>query len=313
MVDSTPGPTYLIVGGTTKAATTSLFAYLSDHPQICGSTLKETRYFLDPSYPLPIPRSYADEGKEGYERYFRACRAKPVRVEATPDYLYSRRTPKLLRRYLPDVRCVFVLRDPVDRLISWYRFARQNGQISRSVSLEEYVRRQLNAELPRTDALSWRTLKQGRYAKYLRNYLDVLGEDAVWVAFFEQVIENPAQVLRRIARFAGAEPSFFDEYTFDVHNETRSVKSPFVHSLYRRILRAVRYRVHDWPQVHEGFRRLRSWVDSLYVALNETEEDNSIRMMPELRTRLRRYYAEDVADLADMVGRRPPWSMAEAS
>ena len=43
---------YLIIGGTTKAGTTSLHAYLSDHPQVCASSIKETRFFLDRDYPL---------------------------------------------------------------------------------------------------------------------------------------------------------------------------------------------------------------------------------------------------------------------
>ena len=37
---------YLIVGGTTKAATTSLFSYLANHPATCAATYKETRFFL---------------------------------------------------------------------------------------------------------------------------------------------------------------------------------------------------------------------------------------------------------------------------
>ena len=43
---------YLIIGGSTKCATTSLFNYLGDHPEICPAIYKETRFFLNPEYPV---------------------------------------------------------------------------------------------------------------------------------------------------------------------------------------------------------------------------------------------------------------------
>lgn len=309
MTDSTSAPTYLIIGGTTKAATTSIFSYLCDHPQVCGASLKETRFFLDPSYPAPIPESYVDDGGGGYEQYFRSCTGEPVRVEATPTYLYSEPTPAVLQRYLPDVRCAFVLRDPIDRLISWYRFAKQNGQIHRSVSFEEYVKRQIDDEESGNRNSPWRALRQGRYARYLRNYTDVFGEDAIYVTFFECVVEETAHCLKQMSRFAEITPEFYDDYTFEVHNETHSMKSPFLHSLYRRVLRTIRYQVHTWPQVHDTLRRLRSWLDPVYMTLASDGKD-AVDVSPRFRKRLRQYYAADVATLTKMLGRKPPWSIS---
>jgi len=91
---------YLIIGGTTKAGTTSLHAYLNDHPQVCASSIKETRFFLDRDYPLEA-KYRSDDGLEYYEEYFAHRGAAAVRVEATPDYLYSPGTAARLAAALP--------------------------------------------------------------------------------------------------------------------------------------------------------------------------------------------------------------------
>ena len=61
---------YIIIGGTTKAATTSLYFYLADHPNVCASNIKETRFFLDADYPLPV-KYRLEDGLEKYEKVSR--------------------------------------------------------------------------------------------------------------------------------------------------------------------------------------------------------------------------------------------------
>ena len=43
---------YLIIGGSTKCGTTSLFNYFEFHPGVCACSMKESRYFLEPEYKL---------------------------------------------------------------------------------------------------------------------------------------------------------------------------------------------------------------------------------------------------------------------
>ena len=117
---------YLIIGGATKAGTTSLYFYLADHPEICASNLKETRFFLDAEYPLPA-KYRLEDGLDKYEKYFNHCQKQSLRLEATPDYLYSPDTPQKIKHSLPNVKMFFILREPIDRLTSWYRFAKVNN------------------------------------------------------------------------------------------------------------------------------------------------------------------------------------------
>ena len=182
---------FLIIGGTTKAATTSLYYYLADHPSVCVSTLKETRFFIDEDYPVsPLGAKWAD-GIDKYEEFFNNCpNIGCLRVEATPDYLYSSGTPKKIKKSLPNAKLLFILREPVSRLISWYKFAKQKAHISEQMSFDEYVEKQLkggqfekakqaklessqNNFIPQYYFLS--ALEQGCYSTYLQQYFDILG------------------------------------------------------------------------------------------------------------------------------------------
>ena len=150
---------YLIVGGTTKAATTSLFTYLADHPTVCAASYKETRFFLDQRYPLPSKYRY-NADLEVYNLLFSECSENQLRLESTPDYLYCPSACERIATLLPKAKLVFSLREPISRLISWYRFAKQIGRLPESIGFDDYIDLQFNIA---TSKISKETIDQKRY------------------------------------------------------------------------------------------------------------------------------------------------------
>ncbi len=128
---------HFLVPGFSKCGTTSLFKYFEFHPEICACRMKESRFFLDAAYLMQA--AGRDHGDQEYGSLFNGCPEKSTGLEATPDYLYSENAARRIKNELEDVRMVFILRDPIDRLISWYRFAKMNGLISKEQSIDEYV------------------------------------------------------------------------------------------------------------------------------------------------------------------------------
>ena len=107
----------LVIAGVNKAGTTSLYSYLTGHPAVCGSSIKETCYFL------PIRYGREPEPLGTYREYFAACRAGQIAIEATPGYFYGGGAlARALDAAVPGVRVVIVLREPVSRLVSFFRF-----------------------------------------------------------------------------------------------------------------------------------------------------------------------------------------------
>ncbi len=294
---------YLIIGGTTKAGTSSLYFYLADHPQVCAANIKETRFFFNSKhYALPARYSLAD-GPDKYEAFFGHCRERKLRMEATPDYLYSPESARWIRETLPHPKLIFILRDPIERLVSWYRFARQQRLLPASSSFAAYVERQLESEATgvRSAEQTWRILEQGRYAHYLLPYLEIYNEDSLLILHYENLREDPLDLLMRVARFAGIDPTFYESYNFQIHNKTREMRSNLLHRFYVDFRDAVRPRIHDKYWVWKSMRRLRRSFEPVYLRLNSIA-DEPVVVAEDLMSRLKEYYADDQRRLTEMLG-----------
>lgn len=114
-------PDFFIVGGQ-KCGTTSLYNYLVQHPCVLPASKKEIHFFSD---------NFA-EGYRWYKRHFpplfdeyrRALsqRHRVVTGEATPYYLFHPHAPRRIRRLFPHAKIIIMLRNPVDRAFSHYRY-----------------------------------------------------------------------------------------------------------------------------------------------------------------------------------------------
>lgn len=315
---------YLIIGGTTKAATTSLFSYLSDHPNICAATFKETRFFLSTDYPLPS--KYRFNGNiEEYNLLFSDCKANQIRLESTPDYLYCASALDRIVNLLPNAILIFSLRDPISRIISWYRFAIQIGRLPDSLSVDEYVERLFeiadgkqtydnkqesvpdsNENLDHSQFMQ--VLSQGRYATYLRCYFDRIGKDRVHTIFYEDLSRNPTDVMKSLCNIAEIDSTFYDGYTFQVTNRTETMRNPDFHQKYRSFRFHVRRWTHNKPVLHKTLRAMRRGFEPLYLRLN-TRSTESVTLSDDTQRRLVDYYRHDVNELASLLGKQPPWDL----
>ena len=103
----------LIIAGVNKAGTTSLFSYLTQHPEIGGSSIKEACYFL----PVRYGNKVAPISE--YQALFKDSLLCPVIMEATPGYFYGGYSlANEINKTLPDTKVIILLRDPVTRLLS---------------------------------------------------------------------------------------------------------------------------------------------------------------------------------------------------
>jgi hypothetical protein len=193
----------LIVVGAPKAGTGSLFAYLSQHPDICPADEKEVGYF---NHYNPYRHTGAVPPIEEYTRHLAHCGCERYRFEATPTYSYGGAPViEAIRRLIPDVRIILTLRNPVDRLWSAYTFQRELGNLGELGSFDAYV--QLCMETKRTAAdLVPRDhlhgLYIGFYAEYVPLWLDAF-DDAIRVLFVEDMARDAEAVMSGVFRWLG--------------------------------------------------------------------------------------------------------------
>jgi len=300
---------YVIIAGTTKAATTSFYRYLSDHPSICPSKLKETRYFLAEDYPLPL-KFRRNKEIRCYDDFFDCPQDRKICLEATPDYLYSANTAQRIKGELAGAKLIFVLREPVSRLISYYKFARHLGLLSADMSFDDYVnlqRGECRQKISVRAHPAFQALQQGRYSVYLKPYFDLFDKNKICVAYYEQFLSDPLSVLTSICSYIGIESSFFRDYRFEAFNRSSNVSNLKLHVAYMKFKRTLRDFTYYRPAVRSMLRWVRVRLEPHYLKLNArtaAEETNISNAAAEF---LREYYSKETAELTAMLGTRPPW------
>ncbi len=132
-------PNFIIIGQM-KAGTSSLHAYLRQHPDIFMPDVKELRFFSevisDEGDRLRIDDDYRSRRISAgmpvtfdeYERLFDAATGQKALGEASPGYLNRERAAPQIKKFIPDVRLIVSLRRPSDRVYSHFQMDKRAGR-----------------------------------------------------------------------------------------------------------------------------------------------------------------------------------------
>lgn len=218
-----------IIAGAPKAATSSLFRWLVDHPEVAGSLEKETYYFADAgTHMFRSDRNFASNGLAGYQSLFEEPGpSTKVILESTPSYLYS----ETALRELPDLPSqpsfIFVLREPVAQLRSLFAYFQQNWNwIPRQMNFGEFI---LAVEEERFNfkgnELARDALRNAWYPQHLLRWRRAVGERRMLVLLFDDLVTDNRGTLKCVAERLGISPSFYDGYDFPPENQTYIVRN----------------------------------------------------------------------------------------
>ena len=97
-------------------------------------------------------------------------------MEASPSYLYGKeKIAHAMKKYLGDIKIIFMLRDPVYRLISFYYHLRAKMVIS-DISFEEFLEKAIeDSKKEDIDDYYRRAIREGKYSDYLENWFEIFG------------------------------------------------------------------------------------------------------------------------------------------
>jgi len=218
----------LIIGGAPKCGTSSLHAWLADHPDAFGAPEKETHYFVDPDTHMYRSNRHIANGLEGYRSFFPFhARAFQVVFESTPSYLYSNTAVDIL----PDIgtrpKFVFILREPSSQIYSLYNYFRGNWAfIPAGLPLRSFMHAVRTGEANfGGNELANNAIKFGDYSTFLERWREQVGPDRLCVLLFEDLRHDPLGLMRKVCSFAGLDPDFYEGYAFARMNETYAIRS----------------------------------------------------------------------------------------
>jgi hypothetical protein len=201
-------PDYIIIG-TQKGGTTSLHRYLTEHPDVSGGLRKEVHFFS---------WTY-EQGLDWYLAHFPQRGEAKVVGEASTSYLCHPKAAARIRRDVPNVKLIALLRNPVDRAYSQYQMNVRKGY--EPLSFEEA----LAAEPQRLrEAGDWSTTQwryssyatRGLYAEQLDWWLAEFPREQLLVLKSEAFFERPDEGIQQALAFLGL-PAWSPQQ-FEVHN-----------------------------------------------------------------------------------------------
>jgi Sulfotransferase domain len=277
-------PNLIVIGGL-KCGTTSLHHYLNLHPQIAMSRPKELNFF--------VSELNWDLGPEWYASHF--DRDARVRGESSPHYTNLPRFEGVAERMREllgaQARLVYMVRDPIERMLSHYLHNVGGG----------YESRPMTTALPDPDSAY---VARSRYAMQLEPYLAAFDHERVLVVANEDLAGDRAKTMRGVFEFLGVEAGFSSEQ-FEREWETGSAKQEGGFRLMDRAVRLPGLRALDrnFDRLPESLR----WLVERLVHDPGKGPAPKPEVPAELRARLEELVAGDVRELERICGRSFGW------
>lgn len=297
-------PTFLIIGAP-KSGTTSLWAYLNQHPQVFLSPNKEPNYFAltgarlpdgGPAPPEILQKLIHFHSVTDFERYqalFSGAGVHPAVGEASVRYLYYPQAAERIREGLPDVRMIAILREPVSRLYSHYCMNVQ-FQLEPLELLDA-----IDAEPQRRNdgwGWDWHYMAIGTYAPQLKRYFSLFSRDQLKVFLYDDLIKQPMQVFRETCRHIGVDADFVP----DMSSRSKVAYRP-------RNLRLDK--LLHWPNpLRESLERIHAGL--VRRAVDRVRDWNAMpvpKLSASVRDALRPRFRADIEELESLLGRRTGW------
>lgn len=272
----------LLIIGAMKSGTTSLYRDLLTHPRIYFPIDKEPENLCHDDVLTPA-------GRRAYERLFEDARPDQVCAEASTAYTkrpthegVAERAKRVLG---DDVTLVYVVRDPIKRMISqhYHDYSRRIFPVDIGEAIEQFPE----------------IIDYSRYAMQLEPWIEAFGPGSVHVIRFEDfVADRPAHVAR-IQEMLGLDPRPELVEPDKVHN--RSEGKPMAHGAWHRVINSTPYRRLVRPLLPVGVK------DRLRRALLPKAPPRPDPPTQALIERLRDDLAGDMRRLTELAGPDIRW------
>ena len=300
---------YVIVAGTTRSGTTSLFNSLSAHPDLTPSCIKQTCYFLDQEIQdsgLESLQAYENGGI--YQDFFTASAGSSRFLEASPDYLYSPQTAKRIAKFMQGktYRLIFILRDPIDRFQSWFHYGKQSGLLSQNLTWEDFYLESCKPRDYRLENIPFLAMQTGLYSRYLKTFYDYHSSENIVVTYVENMRDEGNDYLVSLASKLDLEPSFYQNYSPQRLNANYAVRNRGIRKAYQTVRKAAISATYRSPVVHKATAPIRRTVSALYRKLNASP--NQVELLSEnILHELQSFYAGESERLTELTEVVPPW------
>ena len=271
-------PHFLVVGAA-KAGTTWLHYCLDAHPKIFVPKAKELHFF---SYPYVYQR-----GKDWYESFFHSASSESVLGEVCPSYISFPNVAERIYKYNPNMKLIFVLRDPVQRAYSHYCMGMKIGRVSLDIN------QNLSNDSP--------YVQLGLYYQQITRFKKVFPSEQIKIIIFDDIKVCPHQTLTEIYTFLQVNKDFVPTQTvLNPKNVSKSLpKYSKIYKLAKGIEQKLSNNSKVFKEVFTEFR-LKGYLD-IFHQINCGNKYP--QLSKEKKKSLAEFYSQDVDNLSQLLNK----------
>lgn len=234
-----PLPTFLVCGAQ-KAGTTALYDALQAHPDVCMSRPKETEFF----------NWRYRRGWDWFRSHFDHYRGETAIGEASTRTMPTPEAPERIAERLPDVKLIFVLRNPIDRAHSAFWYYVSKGILCPREGFSSFIR---NEGHP----LRQEIIHYGFYDRHLSRFLWTFDNKQCLTLRYGALQENPEDVFRELCEFIGVDSGEGSFSRGERSNVTQRPGSKMIYSVTKTLWISLEHRIPSW--MSDATTALRQW------------------------------------------------------
>lgn len=196
--------------GAQKAGTTTLFDWLSQHPDIFA-------HHLSKDYPFfTNDRIYLKERKT-YLSFAKKAPISQLFLGGDANTMFCSKAPNRLSTMIPRSKLIAILRNPADRAYSAFCHSVERSLELRS--FEEAIRDEMEGkQYSQEKSYYFDYLKHGLYCRQLQTIYNFYNDDQVKVILFDDLKNKPKEVFKDIFSYLDVDASFVPK--LKTHNKT---------------------------------------------------------------------------------------------
>ena len=286
-------PDVFIVGAP-RCATTSLYRYLKQHPEVYMADCKEPEFFATD---LPFRHAITDEDE--YLSLFSEAKDGQRLGEASTFYLFSKVAADNIKRFSPQAKIIIMLRHPVDQMLSYHNmmlslYWEHSEDITNfAEALATEVLRKQGLRFPRNNTMPKECYFYREIVKYteqVKRYLKVFGHENVHIIIYDDLKRNVVEIYKNVCDFLGVNREIKVDLTR--HNTIGHLRNQSVFKLLRHPPNGFNWVKHTrWNQIFAFLWRL------------NTSDDRDYRIDSSVKMQLEKELTSDLADLSSLIGR----------
>ena len=294
-------PDFVVIGAG-KSGTTSLDNYLSQHPDIFMSRIKEPDFF---AYEMVDPSTLSGRDVDHYHRsvtkiedylsLFSDALPGQLKGETSNTCLSAPNAAERMKHYIPNAKLIAILRQPTSRLFSRYMHLERVNRLP-SKSFTDVLDR---------DSIWWQRkdlIPEGYYARNLGRFYKLFPENNIKVLLSEDLRDNPEETMKEIFEFLGVNAGIEIDYSVE-HNRSGIIKNRFYdrtigsNSVIKKLMKQVLpeefyFRITRSPRV----KKITQGINNANLKHAALDTDLYNRITEEI-------YGDEIRELEKLIGR----------